>query len=92
MLHGWQRRLLCNGVEIPLTAREFAIIETLVRAADGVFSRSALLEQAWGEHEEPMSNTIDVLIARIRKKLAGSASRATIETIRGSGYRLRMTP
>lgn len=91
VLHAWQRRVLCNGAEIELTAREFAIVETLVRAADSVISRSALLEQAWGEHEEPMSNTIDVLIARIRKKLAGSSSRVTIETVRGSGYRLRTT-
>jgi DNA-binding response OmpR family regulator len=86
----WQRRLLCNGEEIPLTAREFSIVETLMRNVDASLSRSELLEQAWGEREEPMSNTIDVLMARVRRKLAASGSRVKIETLRGSGYRLRM--
>jgi DNA-binding response OmpR family regulator len=86
----WQRRLVCNGEEIPLTAREFSIMETLMRNADASLSRSELHEQAWGERDEPMSNTIDVLMARVRRKLAASGSRVKIETLRGSGYRLRM--
>lgn len=89
MLQPWQRRLFCGESEIQLTSREFAIVETLVRSADAVISREDLLEQAWGEREEPMSNTIDVLMARIRKKLAAGSSTVRIETIRGSGYRLR---
>jgi two-component system copper resistance phosphate regulon response regulator CusR len=87
VLEPWQRRLTREGAEIRLTAREFAIIETLMRAGAPV-SRQDLLEQAWGEREEPMSNTIDVLIARIRRKLASVSSSVRIETMRGAGYRL----
>jgi DNA-binding response OmpR family regulator len=53
-----------------------------------VLSREEILEQAWGEREEPMSNTIDVLIARLRKKLDARGSSSRIETVRGVGYRL----
>ena len=57
-----------------------------MRAPGAVVSREEILEQAWGEREDPMSNTIDVLVSRLRQKL-GTPSR--IETIRGTGYRLR---
>ena len=87
-LFPWQRQLMRENAEIRLTAREFAIVETLMRSGDAAISRQDLLEQAWGEREEPMSNTIDVLMARIRKKLAAASSTVRIETVRGSGYRL----
>ena len=87
-LFPWQRRLVRGETEVRLTAREFAIVETLMRSGDAAISRQDLLEQAWGEREEPMSNTIDVLIARIRKKLMAASSTVRIETVRGAGYRL----
>ncbi|HSD71512.1 MAG TPA: response regulator transcription factor, partial [Thermoanaerobaculia bacterium] len=68
-----------------LTAREFAILETLMRNPGRAMTREAILEQAWGEREEPMSNTIDVLIARLRKKLDSRGSSSRIETVRGVG-------
>jgi DNA-binding response OmpR family regulator len=77
-----------DDAELSLTAREFAILETLMRRAGSVLSREEILEQAWGEREEPMSNTIDVLIARLRKKLDARGSSSRIETVRGVGYRL----
>jgi len=83
------RRIVWHGEnELALTAREFAILETLMRRAGSVLSREEILEQAWGEREEPMSNTIDVLIARLRKKLDARNSSSRIETVRGVGYRL----
>ncbi|HET7433783.1 MAG TPA: response regulator transcription factor [Thermoanaerobaculia bacterium] len=87
-LRPWKRQLHCGANEVRLTAREFAIIETLMRAPEGAISREELLEHAWGEREEPMSNTIDVLMARIRKKLGAAGSRVRVETVRGAGYRL----
>jgi DNA-binding response OmpR family regulator len=72
-----------------LTAREFAILETLLRRPGAVVSREEILEQAWGEREEPMSNTIDVLMARIRRKIDAPGKPSRIETLRGMGYRLR---
>ncbi|MEO8432288.1 MAG: response regulator transcription factor [Acidobacteriota bacterium] len=74
---------------LSLTAREFTILETLMRHPGAVVSREEILEQAWGEREEPMSNTIDVLIARLRKKIDPAGGPSRIETVRGMGYRLK---
>ena len=78
-----------DGSPLALTAREFTILETLMRRPGAVVSREEILEQAWGEREEPMSNTIDVLIARLRKKIDAPGTPSRIETVRGMGYRLK---
>jgi two-component system copper resistance phosphate regulon response regulator CusR len=78
-----------DGALLELTAREFAILETLLRRPEGVVSREEILEDAWGEREEPMSNTIDVLIGRLRRKIDSPGRPSRIETVRGMGYRLR---
>ena len=88
-LNPWNRSVSCNGRTLPLTAREFRILEALMRAPDAVISREDLLEQAWGEREEPMSNTVDVLIGRLRKKIVAAGSTTKIETVRGMGYRVQ---
>jgi two-component system OmpR family response regulator len=83
------RRRAWKGKEaLVLTAREFAILETLLRQPGAIISREEILEQAWGEREEPMSNTIDVLVARLRRKIDTPRRPSRIETIRGMGYRL----
>jgi DNA-binding response OmpR family regulator len=83
------RRAAWKGREtLVLTAREFAILETLMRQPGAVVSREEILEQAWGEREEPMSNTIDVLVARLRRKIDSPRRPSHIETVRGMGYRL----
>ena len=83
------RRSAWKGKEpLVLTAREFAILETMMRKAGAVVSREEILEQAWGEREEPMSNTIDVLVARLRRKIDAPRRPSRIETVRGMGYRL----
>lgn len=78
-----------DGHPLELTAREFAILEILLRHPGAVVSREDILEQAWGEREEPMSNTIDVLIGRMRRKIDSPGRASRIETVRGMGYRLR---
>ena len=78
-----------GGETLSLTAREFTILETADAPPGGVVSREEILEQAWGEREEPMSNTIDVLIARLRRKIDRPGKPSRIETVRGMGYRLR---
>jgi two-component system copper resistance phosphate regulon response regulator CusR len=72
-----------------LTSREFTILELLMRSPGAIVSREEILEQAWGEREEPMSNTIDVLVGRLRRKLDSRGKPSRIETVRGMGYRLR---
>ncbi len=84
------RRAAWRGQEpLSLTAREFTILELLMRSPGAVVSREEILEQAWGEREEPMSNTIDVLVGRLRRKLERPKGPSSIETVRGAGYRLR---
>jgi DNA-binding response OmpR family regulator len=84
------RRAAWRGAEtLTLTTREFTILELLMRTPGGVVSREEILEQAWGEREEPMSNTIDVLVGRLRRKLDRPKQPSRIETVRGMGYRLR---
>jgi len=84
-----RRRVFRGEEELHLTAREFTILELLMRAPGAVVSREDILEHAWGEREEPMSNTIDVLVGRLRRKIDGSGRGSSIETVRGMGYRLR---
>ena len=84
------RRSSWRGTELlELTSREFTILELLMRSPGAVVSREEILEQAWGEREEPMSNTIDVLVGRLRRKLDRPKQASRIETVRGMGYRLK---
>ena len=70
---------------VELTAREFALTETLLRHAGQVLSREQLLSHVWGYDFDPGSNVVEVYIRYIRRKLGTDA----IETVRGMGYRLR---
>ena len=88
MLDPAKRAVTKAGAPLSLTAREFAILEALMRRPGAVISREEILEQAWGEREEPMSNTVDVLVARLRKKIDSPKKASRIETVRGMGYRL----
>ena len=70
---------------VELTAREFALAETLLRHAGQVLSREQLLSHVWGYDFDPGSNVVEVYIRYIRRKLGTDS----IETVRGMGYRLR---
>ncbi|MEP6993688.1 MAG: response regulator transcription factor [Acidobacteriota bacterium] len=84
------KRLAWRGPNpLRLTSREFTLLELLMRSPGSVVSREEILEQAWGERDEPMSNTIDVLIGRLRRKVDSRGKPSRIETLRGMGYRLR---
>src|SRR5580704_371217 len=81
-------RLARRGDEpLPLTGRELAILELLLRRHPAVVERRSIAVQAWDDEADAVgSNTIDVHLARLRAKLAGSTVR--IETVRGIGYKL----
>jgi DNA-binding response OmpR family regulator len=83
-----RRSVEVSGTPVALTGREFAILELLVSQPRTVVTRSQIVEYAWGEREEPWSNTVDVLIGRIRRKLAQISDAPHIVTYRGSGYAL----
>jgi DNA-binding response OmpR family regulator len=70
---------------VDLTAREFALLETLLRHAGQVMSRGQLLSNVWGYSFDPTSNIVDVYVNSLRTKLGDDV----IETVRGAGYRLR---
>jgi DNA-binding response OmpR family regulator len=78
------RRAAVNGDTTELTAREFTMLEVLLRHAGQVLSREQLLSHVWGYDYDPGSNVVDVYVGYLRKKLGQDA----IETVRGMGYRL----
>ena len=71
--------------ELPLSAKEFAVLEAFMRRPGEVLSRNALLEAAWDLAFESRSNIVDVYVRQLREHVGA----ATIETVRGVGYRLR---
>jgi two-component system, OmpR family, response regulator len=76
-------------VEIELSTKEFALLETLMRRPGQVVSRFDLLEHAWDYSYESRSNIIDVYIRYLREKIDRPFGVRSIETVRGAGYRLR---
>lgn len=80
-----QARATVDGEAITLTSHEYRILAILMQRAGQVVSRSELVEHIYAQDFERDSNTIDVFIGRLRKKLPEGA----IETVRGLGYRMR---
>ncbi|HEY0477591.1 MAG TPA: response regulator transcription factor [Kofleriaceae bacterium] len=86
------RRVWRGEVEIRLSTKEFTLLETLMRRPGIVFDRATLLEYAWDYGYENRSNVVDVYIRYLREKVDRPFGRATIETVRGAGYRLSAPP
>lgn len=76
------RRARVAGVEVPLTAREWNIIELLASRAGRVVSRNEITQTLWGEASDSAAASLEVLVGRLRKKLGTSV----IRTLRGEGY------
>jgi two-component system OmpR family response regulator len=83
------RRATRGGREIDLTAKEFQLLEFLMRHAGQVVTRTMLLESVWDLHFDPQTNLIDVHMSRLRQAVDRGFDRALIHTVRGSGYALR---
>jgi DNA-binding response OmpR family regulator len=79
------RRAMVTGEVVPLTAREFTMLETFMRHRDQVLSKEQLLSHVWGYDFDPGSNVVEVYVGYLRRKLGDEL----IETVRGMGYRLR---
>jgi len=80
------RRVTANGEEVNLTSMELKLLEHLMLKAGETVSRSELHDKVWDMHFDPSSNVIDAHVARLRKKLHGARSEATITTRRGVGF------
>ena len=82
------RRVRVRNRDVLLTAKEYALLEYLVRRAGDVVSRGDIAEHVWDEHYDPVSNVVDVYVQRLRRKLDRAGSESLIRTRRGEGYQL----
>jgi len=82
------RRATIASRELALTAKEYALLEYLVRRAGEVVSRADIAEHVWDEHYDAFSNVVDVYVQRLRRKLDDPAGPSLIRTRRGQGYQL----
>ena len=81
-----------NGTAIELTAREFSLLEHLMRSPGRVLTRVEICERVWDYNFDPGTNLVEVYIQRVRKKVDESCANKLIETIRGVGYRIKAAP
>jgi DNA-binding response OmpR family regulator len=85
VLDSLRRRVRRAGRPVPLTAKEFGVLEALLAADGAVVSAEDLLERVWDEHADPFTNTVRVTVNRLRRKLGDPPM---IETLVGAGYRI----
>jgi DNA-binding response OmpR family regulator len=90
-LDGLRHRVERGGREIPLTNREYALLDHLMRHAGEVVTRTALSEHVWEQSFDPLSNVIDVHVARLRRKIDDGFALRLLRTVRGKGYVLGET-
>ncbi|MGI5455980.1 response regulator transcription factor [Streptomyces sp. CA-249302] len=76
---------------LDLTKTEYALLEYLLRHAGKVLSRGQILHDVWGFEFEPTSNTLDVYVMYLRRKMESRGEPRLIQTVRGLGYTLRAT-
>ncbi|GAB2930593.1 response regulator transcription factor [Micromonospora polyrhachis] len=79
-----ERRVVSDGTEVNLTAREYALLEYLIRRAGAVVSKTELLDHVWDASMDTAPNAVEVYIGYLRRKIG----RHRLETVRGAGYRL----
>jgi len=83
------RQVWRKDVELELSAKEFALLETFMRRPGHVLSRIDLLDHAWDYGYESRSNVVDVYVGYLRAKIDRPFGLRSIETVRNAGYRLR---
>ncbi len=82
------RLVTVAGTPLKLTPKEFGVIEYLLRRVDETVTRTDLCEHVWDDSFDAMSNVVDVLLYRLRKKVDGGREGRLLHTIKGVGYRL----
>ena len=86
------REVARAGRSVDLTAREFSLLEHLMRSPRRVLTRVEICERVWDYNFDPGTNLVDVYVQRLRKKVDGDSAKKLIETIRGIGYRIKAVP
>ncbi len=80
------RRVTVDDQEVELTKLEYDLLELLVEHEDQVLTRSVIHERVWGYEEDYASNTLEVLVSGLRRKLEAGGSARIVHTVRGVGY------
>jgi len=83
------RRVHRDDLEIELTPKEFALLEYLMRRTGRTVTRTSILDNVWDMNYDTLTNVVDVLVNRLRKKVDHSFPEQLIETVRGVGYRMK---
>jgi DNA-binding response OmpR family regulator len=86
------RRVVRGGVELDLTRREFELLEYLLRHKNATVTRAMVAQDVWKDADGTLTNTIDVYVTLLRKKVERPGSKVLIHTVRGVGYALRDVP
>jgi len=86
------RELFIAGTPVPLTAREFALLEHLAQRHGSVVSRREIARHVWDDSYDPLSNVIDVYVQRLRRKIDVPGQPSFIRARRGEGYQLLCGP
>lgn len=84
-----RHRVLRGGQDVPLTAREYSLLEYLLRHKNEVVTRTQLAEHVWEHDFDPLSNVIDVQVGRLRRKIDDGRQSKLLHTVRGRGYTVR---
>ena len=84
------REVWRGTTKIDLQAREFLLLEYLLRNQNKVVSKTMILEHVWNYHFDPQTNVVDVLVCRLRNKIDRDFEPKLIHTLRGAGYSLRL--
>jgi len=87
-LNAAERKVYKSGTLIPLTLKEFVLLEYFMRNPNKVINREELLSHLWDFNYTSFSNVVDVHIKNLRKKLNRAGEKNMLETVRGAGYRL----
>jgi DNA-binding response OmpR family regulator len=73
--------------DIPLTAKEFSLLECFVRKTGAVLGRAEITAHVWDDNHDPFANALEVLVRRLRAKIDDGYTPTLIHTLRGAGYR-----
>ncbi len=82
------RRVTRDGAEVSLTAREFALLEYLMRRRDEVVTKTELLDHVWDAAADTDPNVVEVYVGYLRRKIDQPYGQRSLQTVRGAGYRL----
>ena len=89
-LDAWKREARRAGHTIPLHAKEFSLLEYMMRNQGRVVSKTSILENVYDYNFDPQTNVVDVLVCRLRNKIDKGFDEKLLHTVRGMGYVLKL--